>query len=108
MSQDQMLCSIFIIGNKESKKNQRNNYEIIFLALFNTIIFSNADVFRFLLCSLQFHFMKPTKHFIHSDIIFFTKLFKVIFFTYSVIYFLPEKTTQKQQNIPQKYEGFFV
>lgn len=48
MSQDQVLCSIFITGNKESKKNQRKNYVIIFLAPFNTIILINADVFRFL------------------------------------------------------------
>lgn len=48
MSQDQVLCSIFITGNKESKKNQRKKYVIIFLAPFNTIIFINADAFRFL------------------------------------------------------------
>lgn len=101
MSQDQVLCSIFITGNKESKKNQRKNYVIIFLAPFNTIIFINADVFRFLQFSLQFLFMKPTRHFIHSHKYFFyTKVIQsCFFFTYTVIYFLQKN---KKQNKPKQ------
>lgn len=103
MSQDQVLCSIFITGNKESKKNQRKNYVIIFLAPFNTIIFINADVFRFLQFSLQFLFMKPTKYLIYSYIYLVRQKYsKLFFFTHLVIYFLPGNPPPENHKITHK------